>query len=225
VGHAILAYTLPGCDPVHEVSVIPRGMAAGYTMTLPEEDKQHVLKSKLVDEITMMLGGRVAELLTLKDVSTGAVNDLQKATEVAREMVTKYGMSDELGPVFLSDKHEVFLGREFGQQSAYSEETAAKVDAEVKKILESAFTKAKEVLTKNKNKLIAISEVLMAREKLSGTEFEELFEKGTLTESEKPKDAATAKETPAEKPKPKEGQAREKDRPAKGTFDEGYDPN
>ncbi len=224
VGHAVLAYTLPGCDPVHEVSVIPRGMAAGYTMTLPEEDKQHILKSKLLDEITMMLGGRVAELLTLQDVSTGAVNDLQKATEVAREMVTKYGMSDDIGPVFLSDKHEVFLGREFGQQSAYSEETAARVDAEVKKILESAFTKAKSILSKNKEKLIAISEVLITREKLTGTEFEELFETGKLTESVQPKEEKPAK-AKLEKPKPKEDAAPKKDKPAKGTFDEGYDPN
>ena len=226
MGHAILAYTLPGCDPLHEVSVIPRGMAAGYTMTLPEDDKQHILKSKLIDEITMMLGGRVAEILTLKDVSTGAVNDLQKATEVAREMVTKYGMSDEVGPVFLSDKHEVFLGREFGQQSAYSEETAAKVDAEVKKILEAAFSKARKILTKNKEKLIAISEVLIAREKLSGTEFEELFEKGTLTENAaRKKDAPIAPETESEEPKTAEEPAPKKKKPQKGTFDEGYDPN
>jgi len=224
VGHAILAYTLPGCDPVHEVSVIPRGMAAGYTMTLPEDDKQHILKSKLIDEITMMLGGRVAELLTLKDVSTGAVNDLQKATEVAREMVTKYGMSDELGPVFLSDKHEVFLGREFGQQSAYSEETAAKVDAEVKKILETAFSKAKSVLSENQEKLIAISDVLIAREKLSGTEFEELFEKGTLTENETQTDGAAA-QAKTRKPKPSETAAPKKEKPAKGTLNEGFDPN
>jgi cell division protease FtsH len=227
-GHAILAYVLPGCDPLHEVSVIPRGMAAGYTMTLPEDDKQHILKSKLIDEITMMLGGRMAEVLTLKDVSTGAVNDLQKATEVAREMVTKYGMSDELGPVFLSDKHEVFLGREFGQQSAYSEETAAKVDAEVKKILETAFSKAREILSKNKKKLIAISDVLITREKLSGTEFEELFEKGTLTETAAPKeDDVKASETESKEQKPEEEPLpkKEKEKPQKGTFDEGYDPN
>jgi len=227
VGHAILAFSLPGCDPVHEVSIIPRGMAAGYTMTLPEEDKQHVLKSKLLDEITMMLGGRVAELITLKDVSTGAVNDLQRATEVAREMVTKYGMSDELGPVFLSDKHEVFLGREFGQQSAYSEETAAKVDAEVKKILERAFAQAKKILSENKDKIIMISEVLMTREKLSGVEFQELFEKGTLTEPEK----KTKEEPPVVEPNIIEDQTSEKEEeppeetPKKGAFDEGYDPN
>ena len=228
VGHAILAYSLPGCDPVHEVSVIPRGMAAGYTMTLPKEDKQHIFKSKLLDEITMMLGGRVAELLVLDDISTGAVNDLQRATEVAREMVTKYGMSDELGPVFLSDKHEVFLGREFGQQSAYSEETAAKVDTEVKKILENAYTKAKEILAENKEKLLAISEVLITREKLSGSQFEELYQKGKLEES----DLEQEKSDPEAGVLPEDGENSNKGAAAsregknpKGTFDEGYDPN
>lgn len=227
VGHAILAYNLPGCDPVHEVSVIPRGMAAGYTMTLPKEDKQHIFKSKLLDEITMMLGGRVAELLVLEDISTGAVNDLQRATEVAREMVTKYGMSDELGPVFLSDKHEVFLGREFGQQSAYSEETAAKVDAEVKKILESAYAKAKELLSTNKDKLLTISEVLIAKEKLSGSEFEELYEKGKLSD-----EAAEEKNTPEPENNvlpfggtPGKASAPREGKNQTGSFDEGYDPN
>jgi cell division protease FtsH len=223
VGHAILAYNLPGCDPVHEVSVIPRGMAAGYTMTLPKEDKQHIFKSKLLDEITMMLGGRVAELLVLNDISTGAVNDLQRATEVAREMVTKYGMSDELGPVFLSDKHEVFLGREFGQQSAYSEQTAAKVDSEVKKILENAYTKAKEILTANKDKLLIISEVLIAREKLSGSEFEEIFEKGALSEETDKKDAPASENNVLPFGGVKAGAFGEGKQ--KGSFDEGYDPN
>jgi cell division protease FtsH len=142
-------------------------------------------------------------------------------------MVTKYGMSDELGPVFLSDKHEVFLGREFGQQSAYSEETAAKVDAEVKKILERAFAQAKKILSENKDKIIMISEVLMTREKLSGVEFQELFEKGTLTEPEK----KTKEEPPVVEPNIIEDQTSEKEEeppeetPKKGAFDEGYDPN
>lgn len=229
VGHAILAYSLPGCDPVHEVSVIPRGMAAGYTMTLPKEDKQHIFKSKLLDEITMMLGGRVAELLVLDDISTGAVNDLQRATEVAREMVTKYGMSDELGPVFLSDKHEVFLGREFGQQSAYSEETAAKVDTEVKKILENAYAKAKEILSENKEKLLAISEVLITREKLSGSEFEEIYENGKLEESdleqEKGDDAEVDALLSDDVNSNKEAADSHEGKNQKSTFDKGYDPN
>ncbi|MEA4854034.1 MAG: ATP-dependent zinc metalloprotease FtsH [Christensenella sp.] len=176
VGHAILAHVLPKCDPVHEVSIIPRGMAAGYTMTLPEEDKQHVFKSKLLDEITMMLGGRVAEALTLKDVSTGAISDLQRATETAKDMVTKYGMSDEVGPVFLASGHEVFLGKDFGQTPEYSETTAAKIDSEVSRIVEGAYQRATEILGKNLHKLVSIGEMLMRREKLTGEEFKALFE-------------------------------------------------
>lgn len=176
VGHAILAHVLPGCDPVHEVSIIPRGQAAGYTMTLPDEDKQHVLKSKLLDEITMMLGGRVAEALTMKDISTGAISDLQRSTGIAREMVMKYGMSDEIGPMFLGAGHEVFLGREFGQQQEYSDEMAAKIDDEVSKILEDAYLKATEILTENLSKIISIGEVLMRQEKLSGEEFAKLLD-------------------------------------------------
>ena len=176
VGHAILAHLLPKCDPVHEVSIIPRGMAAGYTMTLPEEDKQHVFKSRLMDEITMMLGGRVAESLTLKDISTGAINDLQRATETAKDMVTKYGMSDELGPVFLASGHEVFLGKDFGQTPEYSESTSARIDAEVTRIIESAYAKATDILSKNLRKVVNIGEVLMRKEKLTGEEFQKLFE-------------------------------------------------
>jgi cell division protease FtsH len=176
VGHAILANELPGCDPVHEVSIVPRGQAAGYTMTLPEEDKQHVLKSKLLDEIAMMLGGRVAETLTLKDVSTGAISDLQRATGIAREMVTKYGMSDEIGPMFLGSGQEVFLGKEFGHQPEYSDETAAKIDEEISKILDGAYKRATDLLTENLKKLVDIGEVLMRQEKLTGSEFRKLLE-------------------------------------------------
>ena len=176
VGHAILAADLPGCDPVHEVSVVPRGQAAGYTMTLPEKDNQHVFRSKLLDEMTMMLGGRVAEELTLKDVSTGAINDLQRATGIARDMVMKYGMSEEMGPMFLGSGHEVFVGKEFGQQPDFSDETAYKVDGEVKKILAACYEKARRILKEKLNKLIAIGEVLMRQEKLTGEEFTKLLE-------------------------------------------------
>ncbi|MEF9988793.1 MAG: zinc metalloprotease, partial [Christensenella sp.] len=157
-------------------SIIPRGMAAGYTMTLPEEDKQHVFKSHLMDEITMMLGGRVAESLTLKDISTGAINDLQRATETAKDMVTKYGMSEDLGPVFLASGHEVFLGKDFGQTPEYSENTSARIDAEVSHIIESAYKKAKEILSNNLKKVVDIGEVLMRKEKLTGEEFTHLFD-------------------------------------------------
>ncbi len=179
VGHAILADKLPGCDPVHEVSIIPRGQAAGYTMTLPEKDNQHVFKSKLKDEITMMLGGRVAETLTIKDESTGAISDLQRATTIARDMVMKYGMSAEMGPVFLGGAHEVFLGREFGQQQEFSDDTASRIDKEVKKILTESYNKAESILKEFMKQLIDIGEVLMRQEKLDGKEFKALLEGGS----------------------------------------------
>ncbi len=182
VGHAILADKLPGCDPVHEVSIIPRGQAAGYTMTLPEKDNQHVFKSKLKDEITMMLGGRVAETLTIKDESTGAISDLQRATTIARDMVMKYGMSDEMGPVFFGGAHEVFLGREFGQQQEYSDETAARIDMEVKDILTASYQRAEQVLKEYMKQLLDIGEVLMRQEKLDGKAFKALLD-GTTEDS------------------------------------------
>ena len=144
VGHAICAKALPECDPVHEISIIPRGMAAGYTMTLPEEDSQHVFKSKLLCELAMMLGGRAAEVLVLDDVSTGAINDLQRASETARSMVIKYGMSDVIGPVFLGSDQELFLGKEIGHTKTYSEELAYKVDEEVKRLLDEGHGDGKE---------------------------------------------------------------------------------
>ncbi len=185
VGHAILAKVLPHCDNVHEVSIIPRGMAAGYTMTLPEDDKQHTFKSKLIDEITMMLGGRAAEAITLKDISTGAVSDLKRATDIAREMVTKFGMSEELGLVFLGSNHEIFVGAGFGQTKEYSDETAAKIDKEVTKILNDAYANAKSILTENIKKVIDIGEILIRQEKLTGEEFNKLFDTGEYTPKEK----------------------------------------
>ena len=128
VGHAICAKSLPECDPIHEVSIIPRGMAAGYTMTLPEDDSQHVFKSKLLAELVMLLGGRAAESLVLGDISTGAISDLQRASETARNMVVKFGMSEKIGPIFLGASQELFLGKEIGHTKTYSEELAYKVD-------------------------------------------------------------------------------------------------
>ena len=222
VGHAILAHELEHCDPVHEVSVIQRGMAAGYTMTLPENDRQHIFRSKLVDEITMMLGGRVAESIALDDISTGAVNDLHRATDIAREMVTKYGMSDEVGPVFLSSEHEVFLGREFAQQSNFSQETASKIDCEVKNIIERCYSRAESILKDNIDKLRSIAEVLMQKEKLTGEEFEQLFTTGKLDEDEKP--AENVQESvPAGDPQPADPAEELPEEDGKG-FDEDYKP-
>lgn len=211
VGHAILADKLAGCDPVHEVSIVPRGQAAGYTMTLPDKDNQHVFKSKLKDEITMLLGGRVAERLTIKDESTGAINDLQRATKIAREMVMKYGMSDEMGPMFLGDGHEVFLGREFGQQQEFSDETASKIDGEVKKILADSYDQANSILKENMKKLIDIGEILMRQEKLSGEEFtkllhddekeEVIYTEAEIVSEDKKDEGKNEDQTPSGKPK------------------------
>ena len=175
VGHAICAKALPKCDPVHEVSIIPRGMAAGYTMTLPEDDSLHVFKSKLLDELAMMLGGRAAEYLVLGDVSTGAMNDLQRASETARNMVIKFGMSDEIGPIFLGSSQELFLGKEIGHTKTYSEDLAYRVDKEVKRILDESYEKAKQILKDKMELLHKVTGILMEREKIDGDEFEKLW--------------------------------------------------
>lgn len=175
VGHAICAKILPLGDPVHEISIIQRGMAAGYTMTLPEKEKSHVLKNKILDDITMLLGGRAAESILLSDISTGAISDLQRSTELAKSMVVKYGMSESIGPVYLADTDEIFLGKEFGHIKGYSDKTASIVDGEIKRILEECFERAKGILQDNVTKLNKISIILMEKEKLDGKEFESLF--------------------------------------------------
>ncbi len=175
VGHAICAKAQPECDPVHEISVIPRGMAAGYTITLPEDEKQHVFKSKLTASLTMMLGGRAAEAIVLGDVSTGAVSDLQHASETARDMVARYGMSDVVGPVFLGSNQELFLGKEIGHTKTYSEELAARVDEEVKRLLDAAYAKAEEILREHEALLYKVADVLMEREHINGEEFNMLW--------------------------------------------------
>lgn len=181
VGHAILAKVLPGCDPVHEVSIVPRGMAAGYTLTLPDNDDRHMFKSKMLDEICMLLGGRVAEKLVLGDVSTGASNDIQRATVMAKNMVVSYGMSDEIGPIYLGGDQEVFLGRDFGHTRDFSEELGAKIDEEIHRILTDAFKKAEKLLNENMDKMHLIAGVLTEREDITGEEFENLFTTGNLT--------------------------------------------
>jgi cell division protease FtsH len=180
VGHAIVAKSLPECDPVHEVSIIPRGMAAGYTMTLPDNDLQHVFKSKLKAELSMLLGGRAAEELVIGDVSTGAMNDLQRASETAKNMVVKFGMSEEIGPLFLGENQELFLGKEIGHMKSYSEELAEKVDREIKKLLDNAYAKAKEILKSKMDLMHKVAQVLIEREKIDGDEFNILWEGGDL---------------------------------------------
>ena len=175
VGHAVCANLLPNCDDVQEISIISRGMAAGYTMTLPSEDMMHMTKSKLLDEIAMMLGGRVAEEVMVGDVSTGASSDLQRATDIARKMVINFGMSDSIGMLFLGSEEEVFLGKEYGHTKNYSEDVASKVDAEISKILDEARKRAKDILTKNKDLVERVTQALVEREKLNKEEFQRLM--------------------------------------------------
>ncbi len=174
-GHAIVALTLPGCDPVHEVSIVPRGMAAGYTMYLPKEDQMHVTKRKLEDSIAMALGGRVAERLKFTDISTGAYNDLQRASEVAHKMVTEYGMSDSIGPMFLGGQAEVFIAKDWGHQRNYSEALAAKVDEEVRKILDTQYKRAEEAVRADMAALDRVADMLIAYERVTGEEFEQVY--------------------------------------------------
>ena len=176
-GHAILARLLPGCDPVQEVSIIPRGLAAGYTMTRPDSDDTHIEKSKLLDDIVMTLGGRVAEKLTLDDISTGASNDIERATEIARNMVTKYGMSDNIGMIcYTNDDDEVFIGRDLAHTRSYSEGVAATIDSEVKSIIDNAYAEAKRIILEHREVLDACAELLLEKEKITRDEFEALFE-------------------------------------------------
>ncbi len=176
-GHAVVSKFLPSQDTVHEISIIPRGMAGGYTMYRPDEDKNYMAKSEMEESIVSLLGGRVAESLVLGDISTGASNDIERATKIARDMVTKYGMSETLGTItFGSGQEEVFLGRDFTQTRNFSEETAAKIDVEVKAIIDKAYVTAREILSNNMDKLHAVAGVLLEKEKISGEEFASIFE-------------------------------------------------
>ncbi len=163
-GHAILARLLPHCDPVHEVSIIPRGQAAGYTMTRPDSDDNHLTKAKLLDDIVMTLGGRVAEELVIKDISAGASGDIQAVTKRARLMVTEWGMSEKVGPISYGSDQEVFIGRDMASHVSYSEETAAIIDEEIRGIVENSLKKARELLSKNKKLLDVMARVLVERE-------------------------------------------------------------
>lgn len=175
-GHAVVAQLLPNVDPVHEVSIVPRGRAGGYTMILPKEDRFFMGKSELLDQVTHLLGGRASEELVLNEISTGAQNDLERATQIARKMVMEYGMSENLGPMTLGHKQEeVFLGRDISHGRNYSEEVAASIDKEVRAIIEKCYKKAKDLLQENVNKLHKVAEALLEREKLDEEEFQEVF--------------------------------------------------
>ncbi|MFT5875629.1 MAG: cell division protease FtsH [Clostridium sp.] len=175
-GHAIVMNLLPNSDPVHQISIVPRGRAGGYTMRLPDEDSSYMSRSRLEEEIVGLLGGRVAEKLVIGDISTGASNDIERATSIARKMVMDYGMSDTLGTIaFGSGSDEVFLGRDMGKGRSFSEETAHKIDDEIKKLIDKAYKKALTLLTENRSKLNAVAEELLVREKLEGVDFQEIF--------------------------------------------------
>ena len=174
-GHAVLAYVLPGCDAVHEVSIIPRGGAGGYTMTMPDEEKHYISGARLRDQIVELLGGHVAEKIVLGDVSTGSTSDLSRASELARKMITEYGMNDEIGPVYLGGDQEVFVGRDFGHARNYSEELAARVDEQLEKTLHAALDRATQLLNENREKLDRIARELINREKLDKEEFAALM--------------------------------------------------
>ena len=180
-GHAIIAKLLKNCDSVHEVSIIPRGMAAGYTITLPENDDNHYTKQKLLDQIAMLLGGRAAEELVIKDVSAGASNDIQRASKIARKMVTEWGMSDTIGNLFLGSSEEVFIGRDYQTQLNYSDEMAAKIDAEIKRIVDEQYALALSVLRENRAVMDKMVKLLYEKETIYEAEIDALFEPETET--------------------------------------------
>ncbi|AGX41201.1 ATP-dependent zinc metalloprotease FtsH [Clostridium saccharobutylicum] len=176
-GHAVVMKLLPNCDPVHEISIIPRGRAGGYTMHLPKEDTSYTSKSKLKDEMVGLLGGRVAEKLIMGDISTGAKNDIDRASHIAKSMVMDYGMSDEIGTIsYNTTGHdEVFLGRDLGKSRDFSEEVGAKIDKEIKRFIDEAYDTANKLLKSNTNKLHAVAQALIEKEKLDANEFEDIF--------------------------------------------------
>ena len=176
-GHAVVSRFLPSQDPVHQISIIPRGMAGGYTMYRPTEDKSFMSKSEMEETIVSLLGGRVAESLILNDISTGASNDIERASKIARDMVTRYGMSEKLGTItFGTNQEEVFLGRDFNQQRNFAEETAGIIDEEVKKIIDKAYKTAEYILSQNIDKLHTVAGILLDKEKIDGEEFNAIFE-------------------------------------------------
>ena len=174
-GHAIVMRSLPGSDPVHQITIIPRGSAGGFTMQLPETDRAYDTKKGMMNAIKHLMGGRVAELLTREDISTGASNDIQRATDIAREMVTRYGFSEKLGPVNYATSEEVFLGKDFSSKKSYSEEVAAEIDHEIRRIVDECFEDTKRIIKENMDKLEHVAQALLEVETLDGEQFEALY--------------------------------------------------
>ena len=181
-GHAVVMKCLVHHDPVHQISIIPRGMAGGMTVSLPDEDKNFMSRSEMFENIVSLLGGRVAEKLVLDDISTGASNDIERATDIARKMVTRYGMSEELGPIAFGSEHdEVFLGRDFAQMRNYSEAVAARIDAEIKRIIDAAYLRCEQILNRELMRLHGVAGYLLEYETMDSEAFDEYFDTGILT--------------------------------------------
>ena len=180
-GHAIASYYCKTQDPVHQISIIPRGMAGGYTMHLPTEDRNYKSRNEMREELVVLLGGRVAEALVLDDISTGASNDIERATKIARAMVTKYGMSDKLGPItYGSDGSNPFLGKEMGHISNYSEQTASEIDEEIQNIISTAYQQTEKILKDHIDELHRLAGVLYEKEKVDGVEFQQVMDGNLL---------------------------------------------
>ncbi len=182
-GHALVGYLLPNTDPVHKVSIIPRGRAGGYTLMLPEEDRYYMTRSELLDRVSTLLAGRVAEQIVLKEISTGAQNDLERATSIIRQMIMEYGMSDQLGPITLGKKHDqIFLGRDIARDRDYSEEIAKAIDKEIRSGIDTCYQKAEEILIENRSKLDLLANTLLEKETVDADEIEALIEGKTVEE-------------------------------------------
>ena len=188
-GHAIVGELLPGCDDVHLITIMPRGSSGGHTLLLPEKESDFTTRTQLLDFVAMALGGYAAEQLVMGEMSTGASSDLQRATDICRRMVMQYGMSDEMGPIFLGGDHsEVFLARDYGQQSRmFSESVAARIDAEVQQKMTAAFDRAKAILAENRDKLEGLTTLLMERETIDRAEFSAFMKGEPLPVAEAPK--------------------------------------
>ncbi|MBR3764185.1 MAG: cell division protein FtsH, partial [Clostridia bacterium] len=182
VGHAMVAHLLPECDDVHLVTIVPRGKAAGHTLTLPEQEYDNLTKTQLMGRISMMLGGRAAEEVVIGEFETGAMSDLQHATSLCRRMVTQFGMSEKIGPVCLDEEQEVFVGNSYGRSASYSGKTAAVIDEEVKRIAEECYAKAVQVLRENRERLELMTDALLQHETLSRREFVTLMDTGVMPE-------------------------------------------
>lgn len=186
-GHTLIGMMLKHTDPIHKVSIIPRGRAGGYTLMLPKEDRYYATRSELLDQLKTFLGGRVAEEVVLNEISTGAQNDLERASSLIRKMITEYGMSDVLGPITFGRKqdHQVFLGRDISRDRNYSEEVAHAIDKEVKKYMEEAYVECRKMLNENIDKLHLIANALIERETLEASELEQLMKTGSLDDNAK----------------------------------------